>query len=52
LPRRGRKCPACAEFVSKEAKVCKHCRTELVPDNPVVARPRLFETVPQMKLDQ
>ena len=25
----GRKCPACAEYVSAEAKICKHCRSEL-----------------------
>lgn len=25
------KCPDCAEFVRKEAKVCKHCGAKLVP---------------------
>lgn len=25
------KCPDCAEFVLKEAKVCKHCRCSLPP---------------------
>ena len=25
------KCPACAEFVLPEARVCKHCRATLVP---------------------
>lgn len=25
------KCPSCAEFVLPEAKVCKHCGTDLVP---------------------
>ena len=25
-----KKCPSCAEFVKAEAKLCKHCRTELV----------------------
>ncbi len=25
------KCPDCAEFVRKEAKVCKHCRAKLEP---------------------
>jgi hypothetical protein len=24
-----RKCPYCAEYVKKEAKICKHCRSEL-----------------------
>ncbi len=24
-----RKCPACAELVKVEAKICKHCRSEL-----------------------
>ena len=26
-----KKCPACAEWVLLEAKICKHCRTELPP---------------------
>ena len=25
------KCPACAEMVKREARICKHCRTELTP---------------------
>lgn len=25
------RCPDCAEFVLKDAKVCKHCRCQLVP---------------------
>lgn len=25
------KCPDCAELVLKEAKVCKHCGTRLIP---------------------
>jgi hypothetical protein len=28
---RNRKCPNCAEFVKAEAKICKHCKTELPP---------------------
>lgn len=27
----NRKCPQCAEFVKADAKICKHCRTELPP---------------------
>jgi hypothetical protein len=27
----GVKCPHCAEFVSREARVCKHCGRDLVP---------------------
>lgn len=27
----GRKCPACAEWVKPEARVCKHCGAQLVP---------------------
>jgi len=23
----GKKCPACAEYIKKEATICKHCRT-------------------------
>jgi hypothetical protein len=26
-----RQCPACAEFVQREARICKHCRSELPP---------------------
>lgn len=28
-----RKCQFCAEFVKKEAVVCKHCRSDLVESN-------------------
>lgn len=27
------KCPMCAELVRKEAKLCKHCGTRLVPQD-------------------
>ena len=27
----NRKCPACAELVKVEAKICKHCRNDLEP---------------------
>jgi hypothetical protein len=27
----NRKCPQCAEFVKADAKICKHCRSELPP---------------------
>ena len=30
-----RKCPNCAEFVKPEAKICHHCRSELLPKLPV-----------------
>ena len=33
---RGRKCPACAEWVKQDAKVCKHCRHDL----PAIAKRR------------
>jgi len=26
-----RKCPECAEYVQAEAKICKHCKSELTP---------------------
>lgn len=26
----ARKCPFCAEIIATEAKICKHCRSELV----------------------
>jgi hypothetical protein len=26
------KCPFCAELVKREAKICKHCGKELIPD--------------------
>lgn len=29
--RSGAKCPHCAEFVNREARVCKHCGRDLVP---------------------
>jgi hypothetical protein len=29
-----RKCPACAEYVQREARICKHCRSELPPMPP------------------
>jgi phosphotransferase system glucose/maltose/N-acetylglucosamine-specific IIC component len=32
------KCPACAEFVLPDAKVCKHCGRELAPDPQFAAR--------------
>jgi hypothetical protein len=32
------KCPACAEFVLPEAKVCKHCGHKLTPDPSFVQR--------------
>lgn len=25
-----KKCPSCAEFVQKDAKICKHCKTALI----------------------
>lgn len=25
----GKKCPRCAEFVAREAKICRYCNTEL-----------------------
>ena len=31
-PKTHLKCPECAEFVLKEAKVCKHCGCRLVPE--------------------
>ena len=27
----NRKCPKCAEIVKKEALICKHCHSELIP---------------------
>ena len=30
-----RKCPACAEMVKREAKICRFCRTELEPLPPL-----------------
>ena len=32
-----RKCPACAELVRRDAKICRFCRTELPPLRPLVA---------------
>lgn len=32
-PKTHVKCPDCAELVLKEAKVCKHCGTKLLPTN-------------------
>ena len=29
LKRGGKKCPACAEVVKADAKICKHCRSDL-----------------------
>ncbi len=29
-----RKCPACAELVRREAKICRYCQTELTPLGP------------------
>jgi hypothetical protein len=39
------KCPDCAEFVLKEAKVCKHCGCKLVPVG-LDAQPSLFSEPP------
>ena len=25
----GKKCPSCAEYVATEARLCKHCRSEV-----------------------
>jgi hypothetical protein len=27
-----RKCPKCAEFIKREAKVCPHCRSDVAPE--------------------
>lgn len=32
------KCPACAEYVLPDAKVCKHCARDLAPDPQFAAR--------------
>jgi uncharacterized membrane protein (UPF0136 family) len=32
-----KKCPACAEWVALEAKVCKHCGREIAPTVQTVA---------------
>jgi hypothetical protein len=29
IKRGGKKCPACAEVVKADAKICKHCRSDL-----------------------
>ena len=39
-----RQCPACAEWVKREAKVCKHCHSKLEP--PVVT----IEAVPAQRV--
>lgn len=31
---RSRKCPFCAEWVQPDARVCKHCRRDIVPGAP------------------
>ena|SRR6266702_1908964 len=36
-----RQCPACAEFVQREAHICKHCRSEL-PTAPALVAPSAF----------
>lgn len=31
-------CPDCAEFVRKEARICKHCRCKFIPEGQDIAK--------------
>jgi len=45
--RGARKCPACAEQVKAEAKICKHCQTKLTP---VATKPKKKESINEIFL--
>jgi hypothetical protein len=36
LPKLGRHCPFCAEVISEQAQVCKHCGRDLDPTPPAL----------------
>lgn len=46
---RNRKCPACAEFVKADARICKHCKTELPPLSVERAKPSSGVRPPAMR---
>ncbi len=41
-PKDVKKCPACAETVKAEAKICKHCQTKITP---ITSKPKKKESI-------
>lgn len=52
IAKENRKCPYCAEYIKREAKVCKHCGRDVPPLEIVLEQPKIEQNTEQLETEK